>query len=140
TLFAHALDTPGGLKVATIHAFCEAVLHRFPVEAGVPFDFSVIEEDERATMVLRARERVLAAGLRGEGSVTEAVATLFRLMTDYAITLAIDAAFAEGRKLRPVLADRQSAKQRLRTLVGYAGRTSSALEAEMLHGRIVGPA
>ena len=32
TLFAHALDTPGGLKVVTIHAFCESVLHRFPLE------------------------------------------------------------------------------------------------------------
>src|SRR5690606_17344995 len=37
TLFAHALEAPGGLKIQTIHAFCEAVLHRFPKEAGVPF-------------------------------------------------------------------------------------------------------
>src|ERR1700761_1159204 len=29
TLFAHALETPGGLKINTIHAFCESVLHRF---------------------------------------------------------------------------------------------------------------
>jgi len=32
TLFAHALETPGGLKINTIHAFCESVLHRFPLE------------------------------------------------------------------------------------------------------------
>src|SRR5690606_1285896 len=47
TLFARALETPGGLRILTIHAFCEAVLHRFPIEAGVPFDFSVIEEDQQ---------------------------------------------------------------------------------------------
>src|SRR5690606_24922176 len=46
-LFAHALEAPGGLKIQTIHAFCEAVLHRFPKEAGVPFDFTVIEDFER---------------------------------------------------------------------------------------------
>ncbi|HTM78735.1 MAG TPA: UvrD-helicase domain-containing protein, partial [Devosia sp.] len=34
TLFARALETPGGLKIVTIHAFCESVLHRFPLEAG----------------------------------------------------------------------------------------------------------
>jgi ATP-dependent helicase/nuclease subunit A len=34
-LFARALETPGGLKIQTIHAFCERLLQRFPVEAGV---------------------------------------------------------------------------------------------------------
>src|SRR5690606_6591886 len=35
SLFAHALETPGGLRIQTIHAFCESVLHRFPREAEV---------------------------------------------------------------------------------------------------------
>ncbi|MDB5623123.1 MAG: addA, partial [Devosia sp.] len=47
TLFARALETPGGLRINTIHAFCESVLHRFPLEARVPFDFSVVEDDTR---------------------------------------------------------------------------------------------
>src|SRR3569623_1282440 len=63
-LFAHALETPGGLRIQTIHAFCEAVLHRFPQEAGVPFDFTVLEEFERDGMLLEAREATLATGLR----------------------------------------------------------------------------
>lgn len=46
-LFAAALDTPGGLKVETIHAFCTRLLQRFPFEAGVPAHFSVL--DDRAT-------------------------------------------------------------------------------------------
>ena len=33
-LFARALETPGGLRVQTIHAFCESLLKRFPLEAG----------------------------------------------------------------------------------------------------------
>ncbi|NOZ33204.1 MAG: UvrD-helicase domain-containing protein, partial [Alphaproteobacteria bacterium] len=37
-LFVSALETPGGLKINTIHAFCEKVLRRFPLEAGVPFN------------------------------------------------------------------------------------------------------
>ncbi len=45
-LFAKALETPGGLKVQTIHAFCQSLLHLFPVEAGMAPGFVVLEEQE----------------------------------------------------------------------------------------------
>ncbi|MEM8570377.1 MAG: double-strand break repair helicase AddA [Pseudomonadota bacterium] len=44
TLFARALETPGGLKIQTIHAFCEALLRRFPMEAGVAPQFTILED------------------------------------------------------------------------------------------------
>ncbi len=118
TLFARALETPGGLRILTIHAFCEAVLHRFPIEAGVPFDFAVIEEDRQEQMILAAREAVLAEGLRG-GDHAQAVETLFGLLSDDSITSAIDAALSEGARLKPLLADITGAKSRLRALVNY---------------------
>ncbi|MEO5807697.1 double-strand break repair helicase AddA [Devosia sp.] len=139
TLFARALETPGGLKIVTIHAFCESVLHRFPLEARVPFDFKVIEDDDRARMILEAREAVLAGGIAG-GAQAQAVETLFTLLSDAQITAAIDAALAEGRKLRPVLADRPLAKANLRQLTGLGnGPSSAAIEAEMLSARLIGP-
>ncbi len=52
TLFAAALETPGGLKIQTIHSFCAALLRRFPLEAGVSPNFK--EMDERAGKKLRA--------------------------------------------------------------------------------------
>jgi len=141
TLFAHALETPGGLKIVTIHAFCESVLHRFPLEAGVPFDFSVIEDEDRAGMILGARESVLAGGLRGETGIAGPVGRLFALMTDSAITKAIDEALADGRKLRPVLADRGRAKARLRTWLGCGdGLSAEAVDARIVAERLVGPA
>jgi ATP-dependent helicase/nuclease subunit A len=45
-LFALALDTPGGLKVHTIHAFCTQLLHLFPFEANVAARFEVLDETE----------------------------------------------------------------------------------------------
>ena len=45
TLFAIAIETPGGLKVQTIHAFCERLLQRFPLEAGVPPGFTILDEE-----------------------------------------------------------------------------------------------
>ena len=53
TLFARALETPGGLKIQTIHAFCEAQLRRFPLEADVTPGFQVLED--RASTLLRAQ-------------------------------------------------------------------------------------
>lgn len=45
-LFARALETPGGLKIQTIHAFCERLLQQFPVESGMAPGFRVVEEQE----------------------------------------------------------------------------------------------
>ena len=52
TLFARALETPGGLKIQTIHSFCSSLLRRFPLEAGVSPQFS--EMEDRAATLLRA--------------------------------------------------------------------------------------
>ncbi|MEP1962684.1 double-strand break repair helicase AddA [Tateyamaria sp.] len=52
TLFARAIETPGGLKIQTIHSFCASLLRRFPLEAGVSPQFTEIED--RAADLLRA--------------------------------------------------------------------------------------
>ncbi|MDJ0826217.1 MAG: double-strand break repair helicase AddA [Rhodobacter sp.] len=43
-LFARAIETPGGLRIQTIHSFCASLLRRFPLEAGVSPDFVEIDE------------------------------------------------------------------------------------------------
>ncbi len=44
TLFARAIEAPGGLKIQTIHSFCSSVLRRFPLEARVSPAFTEIDE------------------------------------------------------------------------------------------------
>src|SRR5271169_1920072 len=61
-LFARALETPGGLKVQTIHAFCTQLLHQFPFEANVAARFSVLDD---TTQVELLEELTLAALLEG---------------------------------------------------------------------------
>ena len=51
-LFATAIETPGGLRIQTIHSFCASLLRRFPLEAGVSPRFA--EMDDRAATLLRA--------------------------------------------------------------------------------------
>ena len=55
-MFARALDTPGGLKIQTIHAFCEKLLRRFPLEAGVSPRFTVLENEAALALTREARE------------------------------------------------------------------------------------
>ncbi|WP_394343925.1 double-strand break repair helicase AddA [Falsirhodobacter xinxiangensis] len=50
-LFARAIETPGGLRIQTIHSFCATLLRRFPLEAGVSPQFT--ELDDRAASLLR---------------------------------------------------------------------------------------
>lgn len=67
-LFATALETPGGLKIQTIHAFAERVLHRFPFEANVAAHFAVLDDIEAQAL----REAALAAVLTRAGAAPEA--------------------------------------------------------------------
>lgn len=124
SLFAHALDTPGGLKINTIHAFCEAVLQRFPREAGVPVNFSVIEEDAAARLLREAREAVLAEGLVAPGPVGEAVRTLFAALSDNQIESALAQCLVNGRKLGPILADPERAIAAMQAGLGLDGTAS----------------
>jgi ATP-dependent helicase/nuclease subunit A len=74
-LFARALETPGGLKIQTLHAFCEKLLRRFPLEAGVSPGFKVLDDVAAAEVSARAREDVAALALaQPDGPVAAAYA------------------------------------------------------------------
>jgi ATP-dependent helicase/nuclease subunit A len=70
-LFARAIETPGGLKIQTIHAFCERVLHLFPFEANVPASFSVADDREAAALIVEARARAFAEDLSAPARAAE---------------------------------------------------------------------
>src|SRR5580692_6391319 len=67
-LFARALETPGGIKITTIHAFCEKLLRRFPLEAGVSPGFTVLEDVAARAVSAQAREDLALASLANAGS------------------------------------------------------------------------
>ena len=63
-LFAQAIETPGGLKVQTIHAFCERLLKRFPLEAGIPPGFAILDDETGETLRRNAVDDVLREATR----------------------------------------------------------------------------
>jgi ATP-dependent helicase/nuclease subunit A len=64
-LFAKVLDAPGGMRIETIHAFCQSLLRRFPLEAGIAPHFRLIEERDTQALLFEAREDMLNAARTG---------------------------------------------------------------------------
>ncbi|MEQ8665052.1 MAG: double-strand break repair helicase AddA [Rhodospirillales bacterium] len=69
-LFAETLDAPGGINVRTIHAFCESLLARFPIEAGVAPHAAIIDERDAKALQSDAQsdlfQRLAGAGTRSD--------------------------------------------------------------------------
>jgi ATP-dependent helicase/nuclease subunit A len=75
-LFACALETPGGLKVQTIHALCTRLLQQFPFEANVPARFAVLDDRDQSEMMERANLSVLLEASRNPDSATGRALTM----------------------------------------------------------------
>ncbi|MGE4062510.1 MAG: double-strand break repair helicase AddA [Rhodospirillaceae bacterium] len=77
-LFARVLDAPGGLQISTIHGFCQSLLRRFPLEAGVPPHFTVMDERDSRETLAKAQELCIAQAHHGGD---EALAEALKLIT-----------------------------------------------------------
>jgi len=76
-LFARAIETPGGLKVETIHAFCQRLLQRFPLEAVVPPGFGILDEETGSRILREAIDDTLFEATRGNApDLAEALRTI----------------------------------------------------------------
>lgn len=79
TLFARAIETPGGLRIQTIHSFCSSILRRFPLEAGVSPQFREMEDREAELL----RSEVLDEMAEGENAPL--IAEIAHVVTDDAL-------------------------------------------------------
>jgi ATP-dependent helicase/nuclease subunit A len=113
-LFAQALDTPGGLKVQTIHAFCTRLLHQFPFEADVAARFEVLEERTQSELIDRQRMAVLLK------AAAEPDSDLGRALSA-AITAAADMTFNE------MIVEAVGRRDELTAWVAHAGGVAPAI-------------
>jgi ATP-dependent helicase/nuclease subunit A len=148
-LFARVLDAPGGIQILTIHAFCQALLKRFPLEAGVPPGFDVMDEAEAATLLRQAQDdqvealaeqdspellRAALATVARRISVAEYAELMKRLLSERAWLLASIADETGlrklGRRLRKRLdceqvppLDEAAVREAARALIEAGGKT-----------------
>ena len=103
-LFARALETPGGLKIQTIHAFCEAVLHQFPLEANIAGHFEILDSAMEASLIAEARRDMIsgAAG-RHDAALAEAFAAVLERGGEYGLDVLLSEVVAKRDRLREFL-------------------------------------
>ncbi|WP_417771937.1 double-strand break repair helicase AddA [Stappia sp.] len=116
-LFATALETPGGLKIQTIHAFCEALLHQFPLEANVAGHFSVLDDRQAAELLATARAKVMGAAERDPQSpFGRALGFLISEMADKSVEEVLAELVSRRNDLRAWLVEAGSLQEGLREL------------------------
>ena len=104
-LFALVLDTPGGMRIETIHAFCQSLLRRFPLEAGIAPHFDLMDERNAAEALRRARDEMLWQARSGENrALAEALAEITRYAAESTFTELMDALVRDRARLAEALA------------------------------------
>jgi ATP-dependent helicase/nuclease subunit A len=113
-LFAETIEAPDGLRIRTIHSFCESLLGRFPLESGLAPHFAVIDERRAAELREIARDRVL--GRAGD---------------DDALAQALDhlAGMVDEEGFAKVMAELDAARHRLAAMIAAAGGVAELVMA-----------
>ena len=102
-LFSKILDSPGGLKINTIHSFCESLLSRFPVEAGIAPHFRVIDERTSSELRSEARNRLMLEVGRDQNSLSHAFSHLAGLIDETSLVRIIEKIDIERTRLDSML-------------------------------------
>ncbi|WP_343313102.1 double-strand break repair helicase AddA [Brucella sp. BE17] len=103
-LFARALETPGGLKIQTIHAFCEAILHQFPLEANIAGHFEMMDDLMQSALVGEARRTLLeTAHGGGDEELASAFADVMQAAGEMGLQALLDEAVSRRNPLQHYL-------------------------------------
>jgi ATP-dependent helicase/nuclease subunit A len=143
-LFARALETPGGLKVQTIHAFCTQLLHQFPFEANVAARFDVLDETEQTQLLERLTlDLLLEAARTPESPVGRALAAAITAASDQSFRDAIRAAISDREAVARWVIDSGGVEAAIaamsRQLGLEPGETRDSIEAEFFTQSLIAP-
>jgi ATP-dependent helicase/nuclease subunit A len=138
-LFARALEAKGGLKIHTIHGFCERLLQRFPLEAQVTPHFVVLDEHEQASLKRAAFHATLArAAQDSDGPLGLALAAVLALTSGDYVRQVIETVMAKRDELAQMAAYHdgradwaEAERLALRQLFRVGDETEETLIAEL---------
>ena len=105
-LFGTVIDVPGGLKIMTIHAFCQSVLSRFPLESGLSPSFDILDDALAHTLVAKARDKILSEEHTSPPSPTQkALKALTAIQSEQQLNDMLARLNAERTQLLKILRD-----------------------------------
>ncbi|MEL6436129.1 MAG: UvrD-helicase domain-containing protein, partial [Pseudomonadota bacterium] len=131
TLFARSLEAPGGLKIQTIHAFCEALLHRFPLEANVAGHFELLD-DYRAEAIIAEAKRAVLGGMARKPDLVDAIDDILTIHGEAKFDALLTNIIARRRELAMFFAGSGLASERQRLVRQALGVDEHATEASIL--------
>ncbi|MFG1464486.1 double-strand break repair helicase AddA [Xanthobacter sp. DSM 24535] len=133
-LFAAALETPGGLKIQTIHAFCGGLLHRFPFEAGVAAGFSELDDVGRLDLMARIRsDLIVDATSTPQSALGRALAALIESLSDAGVVALLEAAVDARASIEPLGGDPLARRAAVARVLGIQpDETPARVRQEML--------
>lgn len=133
-LFARAVETPGGLKIQTIHAFCEKLLHIFPFEANVPAGFRVLDDVARAELLQDAKRRTLRRAITDTGMLHAALSFVAQETTSFSFDKLCDE-LIDCREALGDVSNPDEYESSLRRILDLEPHdTAASVEAEMILG------
>jgi ATP-dependent helicase/nuclease subunit A len=143
-LFARALETPGGLKVQTIHAFCAQLLHQFPFEANVTARFTVLDETAQVQLLEQLTLAVLLEGAAApEGPLGRALGTAMTAGADQTFRDLVREAIGRRDEIVAWLMRTGGVDEAIAALSGTLGiaprDTIDSVEAEFFAGSLIAP-
>jgi ATP-dependent helicase/nuclease subunit A len=132
-LFARVLDAPGGLRMQTIHAFCQSLLRRFPLEAGIAPHFTLMDERSAADLVMEVREGLLATG---RPEVAEAMSLTATLVNEEGFGELMGEVMRERGRLERILADHGGGRALLAAVWRTVGLAEGTGEAAIIQAAV----
>jgi ATP-dependent helicase/nuclease subunit A len=127
TLFARVLDLPGGMRIGTIHAFCQSLLRRFPLEAALSPHFQLVDDRDAQDALTEAREDMLAAA--NTPALRAALETLAGLASAEQFGRQVDALQSDRPRLQAALALGSDLPAAQRRALGVTARSEAEIIA-----------
>ncbi|MFZ5692616.1 MAG: double-strand break repair helicase AddA [Pseudomonadota bacterium] len=140
-LFALALETPGGLKVQTIHAFCTSLLHQFPFEADAGAGFEVLDDATQAQMLDKLTLDVMLEGAaQPDSAIGKALADAIKAAADQTFRELITEAVSRRDTIEQWVARAGSVAEAIAELSAALGvgadESAAQIETDILAGGI----
>jgi ATP-dependent helicase/nuclease subunit A len=131
SLFARVLEAPEGLRIQTIHGFCQSLLRRFPIEAGVSPHFSVVDARTAETLLQEARQRLFIRAQTQDAELQAGLTAIARSVSETSFQKLMAEIVRHKRRFNQLFATQDTVKETIKRVwkeLGVAqGMTLEAL-------------
>lgn len=111
SLFATVLEAPDGIRIQTIHGFCQSLLRRFPLEAGIGPHFTVMDTRTQQELLKEARQRLFDRAQRHDPQLRDAISAIARSISESSFQALLEEIVQHNRRFRSLLMPRHAMEQ-----------------------------